>query len=216
MPRRRLTADERELWQRVARTATRLLPVPNAGPSRAPNVVADLRAAPAADAAASKPGPAFKPKVQFPQTFHKPAPMGPANGSRVHLDLAPSIGDRLAQQPVAMDRKLHKTMMRGKLVPEARIDLHGMTVAQAHHALTGFIVATQARGLRLVLVITGKGRKKTSDHIAPMPSRAGVLKHDVPHWLRSAPLAPLVLDLRESHHSHGGAGAYYVYLRKRR
>jgi DNA-nicking Smr family endonuclease len=49
-----------------------------------------------------------------------------------------------------------------------------------------------------------------------MPVRAGVLKHEVPHWLRSAPLKPLVLELRESHRSHGGSGAYYVYLSKRR
>jgi DNA-nicking Smr family endonuclease len=135
---------------------------------------------------------------------------------RVRLDLAEPIGDHLSRQPVQMDRKLHTRMLRGKVEPEARIDLHGMTVAQAHQALLGFILSSQARGLRLVLVITGKGRTKGPDHAAPMPARAGVLKHEVPHWLRTAPLAPMVLELREAHRSHGGAGAYYVYLRKRR
>ena len=148
-----------------------------------------------------------------------PMPPGALRGTpapRVSLDLAPTISERLAREPVRMDRSLHRAMSRGKLEPEARIDLHGMTVAQAHGALTGFILSAQARGLRLVLVITGKGRKAGSDHAAPMPARQGVLKHEVPHWLRSAPLGPLVLELRESHRAHGGAGAYYVYLRKRR
>lgn len=115
-----------------------------------------------------------------------------------------------------MDRTLHRIMMRGKLEPEARIDLHGMTVVEAHQALVGFILGAHARGLRLVLVITGKGRKPGPDIAAPMPARRGVLKHEVPIWLRAAPLGGLILELRESHRRHGGSGAYYVYLRKRR
>jgi DNA-nicking Smr family endonuclease len=207
MPRRRLTEEERELWHRVARTATRLLP--------ASEPVADTRKAPVPDPQAAKPTPVFKPAVQIPQSFPKSKPSTPTK-SRIQLDLAKPVGERLAQHPVQMDRGLHKSMMRGKLEPEARIDLHGMTVAQAHSALHGFILSAHARGLRLVLVITGKGRTKGRDYIAPIPTRAGVLKHEVPQWLRMAPLASAVMELRESHRSHGGTGAYYVYLRKRR
>lgn len=209
MPRRTLTDEERELWHRVARTATRLIPTHAPGP--------DSRKAPVPDPrAAAHFTPGTQPDVQIPRSFSKAPPGKSTSAPRVHLDLAERVGDHLARQPVQMDRGLHKTMMRGKLDPDARIDLHGMTVAQAHQALLGFILSAHARGLRLVLVITGKGRKKAADHVAPMPVRAGVLKHEVPHWLRSAPLAPLVLELRESHRSHGGTGAYYVYLRKRR
>lgn len=206
MPRRRLTEDERALWQRVAQTATRLLP--------APSPMADTRKAPVPDPQAKAPAAAQRPAIQIPQSFAKHASKPIA--SRIHVDLAKPVGEHLAQQPVRMDRGLHKTMMRGKLEPEARIDLHGMTVAQAHGALHGFILSAHARGLRLVLVITGKGRTKSQNHAAPMPSRAGVLKHEVPQWLRMAPLASAVMELRESHRSHGGTGAYYVYLRKRR
>jgi DNA-nicking Smr family endonuclease len=67
--------------------------------------------------------------------------------------------------------------------------------------------------LRLVLVITGKG-KPAPDH-GPIPTRTGVLRHQVPHWLRMAPLGPAVLQVTESHLKHGGGGAYYVYLRRR-
>ena len=94
------------------------------------------------------------------------------------------------------------------------MDLHGMTLAQAQGALTGFIAEAWTRGLRLVLVITGKGRREHDT--GPIPRRTGALRHEVPHWLRRAPLGPMVLDIRPAHRRHGGDGALYVYLRRRR
>ena len=111
-----------------------------------------------------------------------------------------------------MDKKTFSKMRRGKLVPEGKIDLHGMTLDQAHPALTRFILTSQARGLRLVLVITGKGDR--NDPYDPMPRQRGVLKRQVPMWLKMAPLSLIVMDVNEAHLRHGGGGAYYVYLRK--
>ena len=110
-----------------------------------------------------------------------------------------------------MDARAYVRMRRGRLAPEARIDLHGMTVAEAHSALIGFVMRAHGSGLRLVLVITGKG-KSTADHQGP--SRGGVLRHQVPHWLQLPPVGPRVLQVAEAHISHGGAGALYVYLRR--
>jgi len=124
--------------------------------------------------------------------------------------LAPSVSERLAHMPVRMDHGTHKKMLRGKLKPEARIDLHGMTLAQAHPALTRFILSAHDSGKRLVLVITGKGKDR--DDQGPIPIRRGVLKHQVPNWLHTPPLGRVVLDVREAHFRHGGTGAYYVYL----
>jgi len=72
----------------------------------------------------------------------------------------------------------------------------------------------QSAGLRLVLVITGKGRPG-ADH-GPIPRPHGVLRHQVPQWLRLPPLGPAVLQVAEAHLKHGGSGAYYVYLRRQR
>lgn len=130
------------------------------------------------------------------------------------LDLALPMSAALARAPVEMDHKAHRKLVRGKLHPEARIDLHGMTLADAHPALMRFVADAHARGLRLVLVITGKG--KLRDEYAPTPSRMGVLRHEVPHWLTSGALRPLVLQVTEAHRTHGGSGAYYVYLRRRK
>ncbi|WP_341540294.1 Smr/MutS family protein [Rhodovulum euryhalinum] len=113
-----------------------------------------------------------------------------------------------------MDRKAFARLRGGKLSPEARIDLHGMTLAQAHPALNGFILRAQAEGRRLVLVITGKGLGPDGD--GPIPERRGVLKRQVPHWLHQPPLSAAVLQVAEAHRRHGGEGAFYVYLRRAR
>lgn len=202
--RRELSEEESTLWQRVACSTRRLQPAASPG--------TDTRAGPVPDPDAP-PLALRKPRAPAPLPI-PPAPPPPARLAR--LDLAESVGEALARVPVQMDRKAHMRMMRGKLTPEARIDLHGMTLAQAHPALTGFVMNAHARGLRLVLVITGKGRSGPGEDTGPMPRRAGALKHEVPHWLRSGPLRAMVLEVRESHRSHGGTGAYYVYLRKRR
>lgn len=114
---------------------------------------------------------------------------------------------------VRMDAKTHGRLKRGKLAPEARIDLHGMTAERAHGALRGFILDAAARGQRLVLVITGKGRE-ADPHMGP--ARRGVLRNAVPQWLAQPPLGPLVLQLTPAHDRHGGGGAYYVYLKRQR
>lgn len=129
-------------------------------------------------------------------------------------DLLPSLGQQLKAQAIQMDQKAYGRLRRGKLKPEARIDLHGMTVAQAHPALTGFILRSSGAGLRLVLVITGKGKARDDDN--PIPTRFGVLRHQVPQWLSMAPLGSVVMQITPAHFRHGGHGAYYVYLRRSR
>ena len=110
-----------------------------------------------------------------------------------------------------MDAKLHAKMSRGKLSPEARIDLHGLTLAEAHPELIRFVLNAHEAGLRLILVITGKGKQMWE----PIPRPTGALRHQVPHWLRLPPLGQAVLQVTEAHLKHGGTGAFYVYLRRR-
>jgi DNA-nicking Smr family endonuclease len=90
-------------------------------------------------------------------------------------------------------------LRRGRIEPEARLDLHGLTHDGAYRALLRCLVTAQAEGKRLVLVITGKG---------------GVLRARLPLWLGQAELQPLVAGLSEAHARHGGGGAFYVMLRK--
>ena len=115
---------------------------------------------------------------------------------------------------LAMERRRYRRMVRGKLEPEAVLDLHGMTVDFAYPKLRSFLQFGYSDNKRLVLVITGKGRQIDDD--GPMPTRRGVLRQMVPEWLDQPQLRRIVQQWHPAHRTHGGTGAYYVYLRKRR
>lgn len=198
MSRRRLKPDEMDLWRQVARTTTPLDPA-QPHPKPAPPQKSERRARPAPEEA--------EPIAPF-CLGERGARGGPAH------DVLPGLTDRMRALPVTMDRKAYGKLKRGKLTPEARLDLHGMTADRAHGALNGFILRAHGQGKRLVLVITGKGRR--GDAGGPIPVRQGVLRHNVPHWLSIPPLAALVMQVTNAHARHGGGGAYYVYLRRPR
>lgn len=192
---RHLSPEERALWDQVARTTDPLV-----RRARAPKAPPKAQNMGPNGEVSDRPLPEFR--------------VGQSVDHSGDHDLLPSLSESLANASVAMDKKAFARMKRGKLKPEARIDLHGMTLAQAHPALSGFILSSQAANRRLVLVITGKGRP--NDDGNPIPTRPGVLRHQVPQWLRMPPLAQAVLQVTEAHLRHGGHGAYYVYLRRRR
>lgn len=125
---------------------------------------------------------------------------------------APSPGPVGRPEP-GLDRRTSERMRRGERTPDSRIDLHGMTAARAHSRLDTFIGAALARGDRMVLVITGKGRRPKDDIMAP---DIGLLRSEVPQWLRAGPHRDHILGIYQAHRRHGGEGALYVYLRRAR
>ncbi|EAQ02986.1 smr domain protein [Pseudooceanicola batsensis HTCC2597] len=193
---RRLRPEELDLWRKVAQSTDKL---------NRPRPKAETRPTPKIARPGPKPEPDPIPEFRIGQA---------GQGTRPGHELMSSVADRLDATPVRMDRKTHTRLKRGKVKPEARIDLHGMTMDRAHPALTGFIMRSASEGRRLVLVITGKGKDRDGD--GPIPVRRGVLRHNVPHWLCVPPLNRLVLQVVPAHVRHGGGGAYYVYLRRLR
>ena len=192
MTRRKPRPDELDLWQQVARTAKPLVQK-----RWAPTVQTEKPVA----APPAEPLPRFR--------------IGEKHPSKNESHLPPAtLSQRLAKAPVQMDSKAFSRLKRGKLSPEARLDLHGMTLDQAHGALNRFVMNCAGQQKRLILVITGKGGMDDPYETAPM--RRGVLRRQVPIWLSMQPLAGLVLQVAEAHQKHGGAGAFYVYLRRAR
>jgi DNA-nicking Smr family endonuclease len=115
-----------------------------------------------------------------------------------------------------IDGGTDRGLRKGALAPDARLDLHGMTESAAHRALVTFVRGAGGRGLRLLLIVTGKGAADPPDAPFDLGARKrGVLKTMTPRWLRESELAPFVADIRAAHRRHGGNGALYVYLRKR-
>ena len=119
--------------------------------------------------------------------------------------VAPSGGG--GAPPGGVDRRTQQRLRRGQIPIDSRLDLHGMTRSQAHGALTRGLAAAQAHGERCVLVITGKGE---------IDGERGVLRRSAPRWLREGQNAARVLDMAPARARDGGAGAFYVYLRKAR
>lgn len=196
--RRKLRPEEMELWDKVAGSTERMHPEKR-------TLARPAKKVEKAPIAPRDPEPAPIPTFRLGEK---------AKGGAVSHDVLAPIHERLHQAPIRMDKKTHGKMTRGKMSPEARIDLHGMTVERAHRALTGFILRCVSEDMRLVLVITGKGRRPEDD--GPIPVRHGVLRHQLPHWLSMPPLSQVVLQVTSAHQKHGGTGAYYVYLRRTR
>jgi DNA-nicking Smr family endonuclease len=182
MSRRRLSSDERVLWKGVTRS---IAPLRKVFEAETDDDVA-ARATPA-------PRPRVKP-ASIPATLA--APPKPATPSPPPL--------------AALGRKTKKRIARGAHAIDGRLDLHGMTQAEAHDALFGFLRAKQARGSKVVLVITGKGARGGDS------GGRGVLNRTVPMWLRLPEFRSLILGFESAAASHGGEGALYVSLRKTR
>ena len=186
MRRRDLSAEERALWRKIARSAN---PLDEARLQRLDD-------------------PAPPPKKAKPQSE------APIKTGGMRLSSADAQKVNRPARPA--DRGGEKRLRRGKVEIDARIDLHGMTQAAALNSLTGFLHSARRRGCACVLVITGKGvMTKPRDH-APWeyPEAPGVLRRKLPEWLARPDLAPLVSGYATAHARHGGTGAFYVMMRK--
>ncbi len=191
---RGLSAEERELWNRIRRSVT---PLSANGPLEAwldhePNVEAALPAPivvsppPSKREKATKPVfPEQRPRLPFLPPYVPPVSR-PANAGQALIDA-----------------KTVRDIRKGRLDIDARIDLHGMTERLAHDELLRFVRQARESGARILLVITGKGR-----------SSEGVLRRAVPLWFQEKPFKLLVGGHRTAHAEHGGEGAMYVRLRR--
>ncbi|ESR26047.1 Smr/MutS family protein [Lutibaculum baratangense] len=184
-----LDPDDLALWKRVARTVSPLKA--RAGPE----TVLDDQAP--------------EPPAEQPETPSKPArPVPPAAATAPQALAKP--------RPAALDRKTKRRLDRGQRRAEAVIDLHGLTQRMAHDRLLGFLRSSQAQGLRVVLVVTGKGRPQAIEERDWWDAPAGILRRSVPHWLETPPFRDLVSAYESPVHRKGGEGALYIQIRRRK
>jgi len=115
-----------------------------------------------------------------------------------------------------LDRRTSERLKRGQLPIEARLDLHGMTQDQARRSLDAFITQAHDRGLRAVLIITGKGLKPRARDARPWEPEPGILKAQTPRWLNEVPNRARVLAFTAAQPRDGGSGALYVLIRRHR
>ncbi len=187
-----LSQEDRDLWRHVTRDAKPLKkrePVPRAAPE------------PKAEAPVPEPetpAPKTAKPAQIERAAPRPAPPEPVRPA------APALRHGRA---AGVDRRSAQRLTRGQLPVEAALDLHGHTQDQAHAALERFLSEVQARGLRCVLVITGKGTTKEA---------GGVLCAQVPRWLNEPANRARILAFDYAQPKDGGLGALYVLIRRKR
>jgi len=184
-----LDVEDLRLWTVVSSTVRPLKPAPSL-----PLVAREEREAlGVGESGASQEA---KPKKAGPGVRH------PHLTNAAHRPALPMKG---REPPADVDTNLHRRLARGREALAARIDLHGLTQDAARAVLIGFIRRSVEDGWRAVLVITGKG-----------VSGDGVLRRRVPDWLAEAPIREHVAGVSEAHRRHGGDGALYVALKRKR
>lgn len=160
MTSRRLTPDERQIWQKVART------------------VAPRRRGSA-----------------------RPEPSHEEFANMMRLPVTAQATKTAVASPLELNRD--RKTRRGRIVVDAKIDLHDKTQAQAYPLLRLTLERAASRGHKTVLVVTGKGARLD-----------GVLRRAFPDWINSADIRPLIASYAQAHIRHGGSGAWYVFLKR--
>jgi DNA-nicking Smr family endonuclease len=138
----------------------------------------------------------------------KPPPAPPTRRAKPLTDdgdSAPALPRTHKPSAPPADRAGEKRVRRGKLEIGATLDLHGYNQQSAPAALARFLSAARARGETTVIVVTGVGR-----------AGEGILKRRLPEWLAGGDVRPLVSGFAQAHRAHGGAGAFYVFLKRAR
>lgn len=146
-------------------------------------------------------------EVAAPAAAPEPAPAPP-----VLLPLRPAappvriLPDLSHGTTPGLDKRSAERMKKGEMEIDGRLDLHGMTQDTAHAALVAFVMRAYDSGRRCLLVITGKGNR----------AGTGVLRSNVPRWLNHSPCRERILGFSHARPQHGGEGALYVLIKRRR
>jgi DNA-nicking Smr family endonuclease len=121
---------------------------------------------------------------------------------------APSTAPPVGRKPTPQDDlqlRTRRRLSRGTIALDGKIDLHGRTLAEAEAALAGFVKRAQSQHQIWLLVVTGKGTRGE-----------GKLRRALPEWLDRGALAGRVVEYGPAAPNHGGGGAFYLRLRRRK
>ena len=199
-----LTPEDRALWKRLSETIEQLPPSKSRG--RVP-----------LQSSAPSDGPSFKPRAE---------PLVDVSPRIYSLPPLPAVakdvsGRACGPPPLApFDRKRARALVTGKIAIEAKLDLHGLRQDEAFYRLQGFLRDCSARGLSTVIVVTGKGGVRPAsgpqELVGYFGPERGILRRNLPMWLDQPDLRAIVASYAQASIRHGGDGAFYIHLRRRR
>lgn len=190
-PPRRLSPDEAALWRKVAQTVTPL----------------ERRRAARND----DPAPSGEPAKAAPPAAPAPPQRKAALSAPPAVPRAPI--SRAGEDKLGLDASWERKFARGTLDPDFSLDLHGATLDQAYTRLMRGLTQAKAMQARVVLVVTGKARPIEA---ADRGKARGAIRAKIVDWLGASEHAGDIAAIRGAHRRHGGQGALYIVLKRRR
>jgi DNA-nicking Smr family endonuclease len=150
-----------------------------------------------------------------------PLAIGPAPAFARKVRLDPPTPVPVAAKPTprarsgpgeTLDGGWDKRLLRGAVIPDMTIDLHGHTLGSAHAMLDVGIDRALRGGCRVILLVTGRPPRPESQR----PHARGAIRAAIADWLGASRHADRIAAVRGAHPRHGGQGALYIILRRAR
>jgi len=142
------------------------------------------------------------PAVPVQSLLDEHAALAESRAGEIDVDAALETGEEASFVRDGLSRQVLRKLRRGYWVVQGELDLHGLTRAEAHAAVAGFLREALRRARRCVRIVHGKGRGSKN--------RAPVLKSKVRGWLAQR---EEVLAFCQAPATQGGSGALLVLLR---
>ena len=114
--------------------------------------------------------------------------------------------------------EINKELKRGKVKIDRRVDLHGYGLVEAQEKFKSEVKKNYNKNNRCLLIITGKGvHKKAENEEETNPKLFyGKIKNSIINWINDDDLKKYILTYQDAGFEHGGDGALFVYLRKKK
>ena len=103
-----------------------------------------------------------------------------------------------------------------EIIKTQKFDLHGYSLEEANNKVESLINESYKKGVRKLVIITGKGLHSENEKNPYVSKNLGILKFSVPDYIKkNAELMNKVLDITDAELKDGGSGAFYIFLKKK-
>ena len=95
------------------------------------------------------------------------------------------------------------------------IDLHGYTLEEANKSIENFIIKSYKEKINKLIIVTGKGIHSQNEKDPYVSKDLSILKYSVPEFIsNNKDLMKIIYDMKDAKIEDGGAGAFYIFLKK--
>ena len=95
------------------------------------------------------------------------------------------------------------------------IDLHGYTLEDANKSIESLIIKSYQENINKLIVVTGKGIHSQNEKDPYVSKDLSILKYSVPEFIsKNKNLMKIIYEMKDAKIEDGGAGAFYIFLKK--